>query len=164
MKKMCITIILLMANLSVTGQVLAVKAQAVHKPVTAVEIPLCPPFGLGHPDCTPGEWSFTENTIHVRNWVQMYKVISDDDDRLIGLNTLIANANWDLNGYGPGWGTFRNQSSVYDGYWEGTWSAVMSVDGYVSHIVGSGYGEFAGLKIHAVEVNGVFDGKIIELP
>jgi hypothetical protein len=164
MKKKVLPVIFLIIVTLMMGKVLPASAGAIHTPVHAWEIPLCQPYGGGHPDCTLGEWTFPGGNMHVRNMVQVYQAIGIGDDRLTGTNTLIANANWDENGYGPGWGTFHNQSANYNGYWEGTWSAVMSADGYISYITGTGYGAFAGMKIRAVEVNGFFDGIILELP
>jgi len=144
----------------------SVGADAIRIPVTAYEIPLCPPWGAPpyHPDCGEGEWTFPDGNQHVRNWVQIYNVIDLNDDRVTGTNTLVANANFDANGYGPGWGTFHNTSSIYNGYWEGTFAAVMDETGYVSKIIGKGYGDFDGLLFKATEVNGVLEGVIIELP
>ena len=102
--------------------------------------------------------------MHVRNWVLVYDVVGINDDRITGMNTLVANSNWDANGFGPGWGTFHNQLEFYDGYWEGTWAAQMTADGYVSRIVGKGYGELDGLMFHATEVKGYLEGEILELP
>ena len=156
--------ILLIAAMWLSHTASADAAGATHTPVSAWENPLCPPYGEGHPNCTPGEWTFPGGNMHVRNMVQVYSAIGINDDRLTGTNTLVANANWDANGYGPGWGTFHNQVDGYAGYWEGTFAAVMSADGYISRIVGKGYGEFEGLVIRATEVNGLFEGVIIELP
>jgi hypothetical protein len=156
--------ILLIAAMWLSHTASAVAAGATHTPVSAWEIPLCPPYGEGHPNCTQGEWTFPGGNMHVRNMVQVYSALGINDDRLTGTNTLVANANWDTYGYGPGWGTFHNQVIGYDGYWEGTFAAVMSADGYISRIVGKGYGEFEGLVIRATEVNGLFEGVIIELP
>ena len=143
----------------------SVSAEGIHTPVTALEIPLCPPWAAPpyHPECGEGMWTFPGNNQHVRNWVQIYQVESSDD-RIVGINTLITNANFNSDGYGPGWGTFHNESSCFDGYWEGTWTAVMGENGYVSRIVGKGYGEFDGLLFKATEVNGVLEGVITELP
>lgn len=135
-------------------------ASPIRTPVTAWEIPVCP----DHAACTAGVWTFPGGNMHVRDWVQVYNAIGLDDDRLNGTNTLVANANFDANGTGPGWGTFHNEVANYDGYWAGTFAAMMSPDGYVSHIVGQGYGELEGLMIHATEVNGYFEGVITELP
>jgi hypothetical protein len=126
--------------------------------VSATETPVCP----SHQDCTIGEWTYPNGNIHVRNWIAIYRAESSDP-RLTGWNTLIVNANWNADGLGPGWGTFHNQVDAYNGYWEGTWAASMSADGYISRIVGKGYGDLDGLAIHATEVNGVLEGVIIEL-
>jgi hypothetical protein len=164
MKKKILPVVFLLIISLFAGRALPAEAGAGQTSVHAWEIPLCPPYGEGHPDCTIGEWKFPGGNMHVRNMVQVYAAIGIDDDRLTGTNTLVANANWDANGYGPGWGTFRNESSIYNGYWAGTFSAVMSADGYISYITGTGYGDFAGFKIRAVEVNGYFDGVILQLP
>lgn len=145
----------------------AVSAEGIHTPVNGLEVPLCPPFNLNpdpHPGCREGTWTFPGDNQHVRNWIQIYEVFSFDDDRIVGINTLVANANFDSEGYGPGWGTFHNESSIYEGYWEGTWAAVMDENGYVSRIVGKGYGEFDGLLFRATEVNGVLEGVITDMP
>ena len=128
-------------------------------PVSATETPVCPL----HPNCTAGEWSYPDGNLHVRNMTAVYRAESTDA-RLTGWNTLIVNANWDTNGFGPGWGTFHNQVDAYNGYWEGTWSARMTAEGYISRIVGKGYGDLDGLMIQATEVNGVFEGVILALP
>jgi hypothetical protein len=164
MKKKILPIVSLLLIAMVMGRALPAEAGAAHHPVHAWEIPLCLPYGEGHPGCTEGEWRFPGGNMHVRNMIQVYQVIGIDDDRLTGTNTLVVNANWDESGLGPGWGTFRNESEYYDGCWEGTWSAVMSAEGYISHIHGAGCGAFSGLSIRAVEVNGYFDGVILELP
>ena len=165
MKKKLFPILVLLAV--VFGLAIApsqVMAGSLHTPVAAWEIPQCPPSGPGHPDCTLGEWTFPDGNMHVRNMVQIYAAIGISDDRLTGTNTLVVNANWDENGYGPGWGTFHNDVENYDGYWEGTFAARMTSEGYVSRIVGQGYGEFDGMMILATEVNGYFEGVILELP
>ncbi|MDT8307009.1 MAG: hypothetical protein RRC07_13850 [Anaerolineae bacterium] len=145
------------------GLAAGASAAAARIVVTGKEIPLCysdPP----HPDCTYGEWSFPDGNQHVRNMVQVYQVICSDP-RVVGVNTLVANANWDADGLGPGWGTFHHQpATISDGYWEGTFSAMMTADGYVSRIVGQGYGALEGLFYTATEVNGEFEGVILELP
>ena len=122
-----------------------VAAEGNRTPVTASEIPQCP----YHTDCTFGETTFPGGNLHIRNSIQIYAVSSSSDDRIEGTNTLVVNANFDADGLGPGWGTFHNESSIYDGYWEGTWAAMMSEDGYVSRIVGKGHGDFEGLLFQA---------------
>lgn len=153
----------LVVVVAVLGVTMVAGASANHVPVTGQEIPLC--FGPEpHPDCTLGEWTYPGGNQHVRNWILVYQVIGSDA-RIVGLNTLVANANWDAKGLGPGWGTFHHQPDAYpNGYWEGTWSAKMTVDGYVSRIVGKGYGDLDGLMYRALEVNGIIDGTILELP
>jgi len=165
-KKLVHFVILLFLSAGLGIPASSVGAEAIRTPVTAYEIPLCPPWEAPpyHPDCGEGQWTFPDGNQHVRNWVQIYNVIGLNDDRVTGTNTLVANANFGANGYGPGWGTFHNQSSIYNGYWEGTFAAVMDETGYVSKIVGKGYGAFDGLLFKATEVNGVLEGVIIELP
>ena len=161
MKKKLFPILVFLAIVLALGVPMSqAMAGSPRTPVEALEIPQCP----GHPDCTLGEWTFPDGNMHVRNMVQIYDAISLNDDRVTGTNTLVVNANWDANGYGPGWGTFHNQSAYYDGYWEGTFAALMTSEGYVSRIVGQGYGDFDGLMIKATEVNGVLEGVILALP
>ena len=154
-----VSVLVLMVALGLSFAINA-SVSANQVPVTGEEIPLC--FqAIPHPECTAGEWTFPGGNQHVRNWVLVYKVVSSDD-RIAGTNTLVANANWDANGYGPGWGTFHNEIDKYDGYWEGTWSANMTEAGYVSRIVGKGHGDLDGLMFHATELNGIIDGMILE--
>lgn len=142
------------------GLVAGASASATSVAVAGTETPLC----QFEPPCSPGTWTFPGGNQHVRDWVLVYAV-NGNDARIIGTNTLVANANWDASGFGPGWGTFHHQPTAYeDGYWEGTWTAAMTADGYVSKIVGRGYGQLDGLMYRATEVNGSFDGVIIELP
>ncbi len=145
--------------------VAGVSAGANHVPVTGVEIPLC--FGPDppHPDCTDGEWTFPGGNQHVRNWGLVYAVDASDD-RVTGTNWVLVNANWDANGFGPGWGTYHQEPAAHPGgYWEGTWTGQWSAEGYVIRIVGRGYGTLAGLKYRATAVTGgVCDGVILELP
>jgi hypothetical protein len=108
--------------------------------------------------------TFPGGNIHIRGMVQYYENVNATDNRLLGINRITGNMNFDSSMTGPGWGTFHNQSSLYDGYWEGTFSAVMYEDGYISRIRGKGYGAFEGLIITAVETNGHFVGTIIEAP
>jgi len=166
MKKKLFHVVILLVMVAGLGiPASSVAAESISTPVTAFEIPLCPPWVPPpyHPDCGAGEWSFPGGNQHVRNWIQIYNVIGLNDDRVTGTNTLLTNANFDENGYGPGWGTFHNESSIYNGYWEGTWTAVMDETGYVSKIAGKGYGAFDGLLFRATEVNGLLEGVIIEL-
>ena len=151
--------ILLTVILALVISISPVVAGTTITSVTATETPACP----FHSNCTVGEWTYPDGNLHVRNWVNVYRAESSDA-RLIGWNTLTVNANWDANGYGPGWGTFHNEVDAYNGYWEGTWAANMTTEGYISRIEGKGYGDLDGLMIRATEVNGVFKGVIIELP
>jgi len=163
MKNKVRLVYVLVAVAAVLGVTMVAGASANHVPVSGVEMPLCLP-PTPHPDCTDGEWTFPGDNQHVRNWVLVYQV-DGSDDRIIGLNRLVANANWDADGFGPGWGTFHHQPAAHpDGYWDGTWSAQMTADGYVSRIVGRGYGQLEGLKYQAIEVNGYIEGEILELP
>ncbi|MBE9473512.1 MAG: hypothetical protein IMY85_01380 [Chloroflexi bacterium] len=164
MKKKLFTILVFLALVLGLGVPLSqAMAGSPRTPVQAWEIPQCVDPDP-HPDCTPGEWTYPDGNMHVRNMVQIYNAIGINDDRLTGTNTLVVNANWDAFGFGPGWGTFHNQSAYYDGYWEGTFAALMTSEGYVSRIVGQGYGEFDGLVIKATEVNGFLEGVILALP
>jgi hypothetical protein len=161
MKKILISILVMVvlafSLLSNTNDVLA-KDNRIE--VDAWEVPFCDAVHI----CEPGVMTFPGNNIHIRGMVQYYNVTGISEDRVTGINRLTANMNWDSNMTGPGWGTFHNQSSLYDGYWEGTFSAVMYEDGYISRIRGKGYGAFEGLIITAVETNGHFVGTIIEAP
>lgn len=150
---------LLTILLALSAAISSATAGAIRTSVSAVETPVCP----DHPNCTAGEWSYPDGKIRVRDWSIVYRVDSSDP-RIAGWNTLIANANWDANGYGPGWGTFHNEIDAHDGYWEGTWAAMMSANGYITRITGKGYGELDGLMFQATEVNGVLEGIITELP
>ena len=162
MKSKTLFVSMLVIGAMALGIVVSVGASASHVAVTGTETPLCLP-PEPHPDCTIGEWMFPDGNKHVRNMVQVYAV-EGSDPRIIGVNTLIVNANWDADGLGPGWGTFHHQPQGFDGYWEGTFSAVMTTDGYVSRIRGKGYGDLDGLIYRATEVNGYFEGVILELP
>ena len=161
MKKMLYSIsILLVLALSLLPNTSNVLAENNRIEVEAWEVPFCDATHI----CEPGEITFPGGNIHIRGMVQYYENVSATDDRLLGINRIIGNMNFDSSMTGPGWGIFHNQSSKYDGYWEGTFSAVMYEDGYISRIRGKGYGEFDGLIITAVETNGHFVGTIIEAP
>ncbi len=152
--------ILLILAISLLPNTSNVFAENNRIEVDAWEVPFCDGVYI----CEPGVMTFPGSNIHIRGMVQYYEVVDASDDRLTGINRLTANMNWDSNMTGPGWGTFHNQSSIYDGYWEGTFSAVMYEDGYISRIRGKGYGDFDGMLIHAVEIDGHFVGTITEAP
>jgi hypothetical protein len=153
-----ILLVLALSLLPNTGKVFAEKNRI---EVEAWEVPFCDATYI----CEPGVITFPGNNIHIRGMVHYYKNEFATDDRLLGINRITANMNFDSSMTGPGWGTFHNESSVYNGYWEGTYSAVMYEDGhYISRIRGKGYGDFDGMLIHAVEIDGHFVGTITEAP
>jgi hypothetical protein len=152
-----IMVVLVFSLLPNTNEVLAEDNRI---EVEAWEVPFCSEVYI----CEPGVMTFPGGNIHIRGMVQYYENVNATDNRLLGINRITGNMNFDSSMTGPGWGTFHNQSSLYDGYWEGTFSAVMYEDGYISRIRGKGYGAFEGLIITAVETNGHFVGTIIEAP
>jgi hypothetical protein len=152
-----IMVVLVFSLLPNTNEVLAEDNRI---EVEAWEVPFCSEVYI----CEPGLMTFPGGNIHIRGMVQYYENVNATDNRLLGINRITGNMNFDSSMTGPGWGTFHNQSSLYDGYWEGTFSAVMYEDGYISRIRGKGYGAFEGLIITAVETNGHFVGTIIEAP
>lgn len=160
MKKILISILVIVVlAFSLLPNTNEVLAEDNRINVEAWEVPFCSEVYI----CDPGVMTFPGNNIHIRGMVQYYNVTGLSDDRVTGINRLTANMNWDSNMTGPGWGTFHNQSTIYDGYWEGTFSAVMYEGGhYISRIQGKGYGDFDGLIITAVETDGHFVGTIIE--
>jgi hypothetical protein len=161
MKKILISILIMFTlAFSLLPNTNEVLAEDNRIEVDAWEVPFCDDTYI----CEPGEMTFPGGNIHIRGMVQYYENVSATDDRLLGINRITGNMNFDSSMTGLGWGTFHNQSSLYDGYWEGTFSAVMYEDGYISRIRGKGYGEFEGLIITAVETNGHFVGTIIEAP
>ncbi|MBW6472857.1 MAG: hypothetical protein K0B14_07015 [Anaerolineaceae bacterium] len=162
MKKLLYSMsILLVLALSLLPNTSNVLAEDNRIDVDALEVPFCNEVYI----CDPGVMTFPGNNIHIRGMVQYYMVTGASDDRMTGINRLTANMNWDSNMTGPGWGTFHNQSTIYNGYWEGTYSAIMYEGGhYISRIQGKGYGAFDGLIITAVENDGHFVGTIIEAP
>jgi len=160
MKKIIISVLIIVAlAISLLPNTSNVFAEDIRIEVEAWEVPFCDENYI----CEPGVWTFPGGNIHIRGMVQYYMVTGASDDRMTGINRLTANMNWDSSMTGPGWGTFHNQSSIYDGYWEGTYSAIMYEGGhYISRIQGKGYGAFDGLIITAVETDGHFVGTIVE--
>ena len=122
----------------------AVSAQATF---TACEGGFIP---LGISD--PGVWTYPGGNWHVRGMVGTYQqVMPSSDPRCSGLNTVVTNANWDIGGAGPSWGTFHvvpNEYSNYTGGWDGTWRGMSYADGSASiQVVGHGYGDLEGLHV-----------------
>ena len=99
-----------------------------------------------------GTWTYPGGNTHVRGMVGTYQqVMPNSDPRCSGLNTVVTNANWDLGGAGPSWGTFHvvpNEYSNYTGGWDGTWTGMSYADGSASiQVVGLGYGDLEGLQV-----------------
>jgi len=99
-----------------------------------------------------GTWTHPGGNCHVRDMVAFYQqVMPGSDPRCNGLNTVVTNANWDANGVGPSWGTFRvvpNEYSSYTGGWDGTWTGMSCADGTSSiRVEGHGYGDLAGQQV-----------------
>lgn len=100
----------------------------------------------------PGIWTYPGGNWHVRGMVGTYQQeMPGSDPRCSGLNTVVTNANWDIGGAGPSWGTFHvvpNEYSNYTGGWDGTWTGMSYADGSASiHVVGHGYGDLDGLQV-----------------
>jgi len=95
-----------------------------------------------------GTWVVRGDTLHGRGMVSTYEE-SADCPQLGGLNTVTMNANWDLNGVGPMWGSSRLVTDYNGGgVWEGTWQGAIGADvtctySAVSHGVS---GSVRGLK------------------
>lgn len=92
-----------------------------------------------------GTWSFPNGNIHIRGMEQVARTVCEDS-RVVGDNHITVNANWDANMTGPMWGTFTFVSDS-GGTWKGTWNGMMTSQGGWYNAVGSGDGEFAGLKL-----------------
>jgi len=100
----------------------------------------------------PGIWTYPGGNWHVRGMVGTYQQeMPGSDPRCSGLNTVITNANWDIGGAGPSWGTFHVVPNAYSNYtegWDGTWTGMSDADGSASiHVVGHGYGDLDGLQV-----------------
>jgi hypothetical protein len=98
----------------------------------------------------PGEWTFPNGNVHLRGAIQEFRD-ETDDPRITGNFTIVANANWDANGAGNSWGTYRRVvvcEGGGDGIWEGTWTAKhYAGGGSTVHGVGHGIsGCVEGLK------------------
>jgi hypothetical protein len=97
-----------------------------------------------------GEWTFPNGNVHVRGAVHEY-YDETDDPRITGHFTIVANVNWDANGAGNSWGTYRRVVDCEDGgvgIWEGTWTGKhYAGGGNTIHGVGHGIsGCVEGLK------------------
>jgi hypothetical protein len=111
----------------------------------------------------PGEWTYPDGNMHVRGMVESVR-IEASDPRLTGDQTIVANGNWDADGYGPLWTTWRVDVDAFDGYWEGTSTGKIDENGLSARIQGRGYGDLAGLLIEGTYLNGITEGVIKELP
>jgi hypothetical protein len=90
----------------------------------------------------PGEVTFPNGHTHIRGAT----LLADEwatDPRLIGLNTIVLNANVRPDGTGRMWGTFHIENE--DGGWEGTYAGEYREETY--NAVADGYGAYAGLKM-----------------
>ncbi|MBN2390574.1 MAG: hypothetical protein JXR84_07620 [Anaerolineae bacterium] len=153
MKKRMIVIgvmLLLILAMSTT-----VSAQVVRIPFTSV--------GTLVEILDPGKWSYPGNNAHVRDMVELIRTESADE-RITGWHTLVANGNWDANGYGPIWGTFVLDVDAYDGTWEGSYTGVIDENGLSLRMQAHGYGDLSDFRIEGTYLNGVTNGEIIELP
>jgi hypothetical protein len=158
-KRMIFGVVFMLVAMSMAVPYQTSSAQVIRTPYEATATNLCP----GDPGCTSGQWSFPGGNIHVRNMVTVYESDSADG-RVSGINTTVMSANWDASFVGVGWGTYRLESDVFDGYWEGTYTVQMDEWGYICKIRGKGYGAFEGLLLKAIEINGSVVGVITELP
>jgi len=82
------------------------------------------------------------------------------DTRLVGINTIVINANWQADWSGPMWGTFRLETG--DGRWEGTWAGQMTGQGSWYNAVVRGYGAYAGRKAWWEMSYGICQGRILD--
>jgi len=109
----------------------------------------------------PGTWTFPDGNIHVRGFVQLYE---DDcsDPRVSGWNTVVVNADWDVNWAGPMWGTFTVRSDE-EVTWEGTWTGKAYADGSsFIRAQGHGRGPYEGLKYFVTIESGKMSGYILD--
>lgn len=125
------------------GAILAILALSLTwiVPVLAAEKTefTCRETVLGLSD--PGEVTFPDGNIHIRGGILLANEWATDP-RLIGLNTIVLNANLDADGTGPMWGTFSIKNEA--GGWEGTFAGFR---GEWYNAVADGYGAYDGMKI-----------------
>ncbi len=91
--------------------------------------------------------------MHIRDCVFQMAYSSEDDFRLVGINTLTMNQN--IFGYGfpaVGHGAWMLEAAlVEDGYWAGTYTANIDESGYMTvNIRGKGYGTLDGLQLDSI--------------
>ncbi|MBW6466321.1 MAG: hypothetical protein K0B06_07460 [Brevefilum sp.] len=158
-KQLILGMVLLLVAMSFVVPSQSASGEVIRTTYEATATNLCP----GYPGCTSGEWSFPGGNFHVRDMVTIYSSTSADG-RVSGINTTVMSANWDASFVGVGWGTYRLESDVFDGYWKGTYTVQMDEWGYICKIRGKGYGAFEGLQLKAIEINGSVVGVISELP
>ena len=114
----------------------------------------------------PGAYTYPDGTIHVRDQYMEF-LIDTDESRMAGVEKVVANANWNADGIGPVWGTFRLDVAP-GSYWEGTFLGKLTEDGVFIKQVGVGKGDLNGLTMRAAiyldssTYNGVIEGVIIE--
>lgn len=95
-----------------------------------------------------GTWVVRGDTVHGRGMLSTYEE-SADCPQLGGLNTVTMNANWDLNGVGPMWGSGRLETDYNGGgVWEGSWQGAIGADGTCTYkaVVHGVSGSVKGLK------------------
>jgi hypothetical protein len=78
-----------------------------------------------------GIWVVRGATVHGRGMLSTWDEFSSCPE-LGGRTTTTMNANWDLNGIGPMWGTGHSETTD-GGVWEGTWQGAISPDGICTY-------------------------------
>ena len=111
----------------------------------------------------PGEWTYPGDNQHFRGMVERARVEADID-MMTGTNHIIANGNFDVNGFGVVWGTNTMEVDAYDGYWQGQFVGSVDENGMTLHGVAKGYGELAGYQARISFENFVLTGVITQLP
>ncbi len=117
----------------------------------------------GTEDCTTtneGIWTFHDGNVHIRGMVLLCRETSSDP-RATGKNTVVMNANWDANGFGPMWGTAHIETDE-GGVWEGTWEGLVTTSVSKYHARATGQGVYEGMKQWVDSVNGEFQGRILD--
>jgi hypothetical protein len=102
---------------------------------------ICKETVLGFSD--QGEVTFPDGNTHIRGGI----LLADEwatDPRLVGLNTIVLNANLGSDGTGPMWGTFRIENENGDDGWEGTFAGHL---GEWYNAVADGFGAYDGMKM-----------------
>ena len=128
-------------------------AMAAEKTVfTCIETVLGPPAG-GEVKVLPnGSRHIRGATLLADEWA--------DDPRLVGLNTIILNANLNAELSGPMWGTFRIESAANEGSgWEGTYAGRREE---FYNAVADGYGAYTGMKMWWSKKGDDCSGTILE--